>query len=101
MMDRENGAKPHDKAWERLSDRLRARRLRVGQWVRANSIFPHYTRREMTNVHLYFLKLFGCMICEAKSNRYDVPLSHRSHGPSYRDARTPKSIFNSVSAMAR
>jgi hypothetical protein len=65
---------PHDKAWERLSDRLRARRLRVGQWVRANSIFPHYTRREMTNVHLYFLKLFGCMICEAKSNRYDVPI---------------------------
>ena len=65
---------PHDKAWERLSDRLRARRLRDGQWVRANSIFPHYTRREMTNVNLYFLKLFGCMICEAKSNRYDVPI---------------------------
>jgi hypothetical protein len=28
-------------------------------------------------------------------------ISHRSHGPSCRDARTPKSIFNSVSAMAR
>jgi hypothetical protein len=58
---------PHDRAWECMSDRLRARQFRVGQWVRANSIFPHYTGREMTNVHLYFLKLFGCMICEAKS----------------------------------
>jgi hypothetical protein len=65
---------PHDRAWERMSDRLRARELRVGQWVRANSIFPHYTRKEITNVHLYFLKLFGCMICEAKANGYDVPI---------------------------
>jgi hypothetical protein len=30
---------PHDKAWERMSDRLRTRRLKIGQWVRANSIF--------------------------------------------------------------
>ena len=57
-----------------MSDLLRARRLRVGQWVRADSIFPHYTRREMKNVHLYFLKLFGCMVCEAKANGYDVPV---------------------------
>jgi hypothetical protein len=28
----------------------------------------------MTNVHLYFLKLFGCMLCEAKANEYDVPI---------------------------
>jgi hypothetical protein len=65
---------PHDRAWERMSDELRARSLRIGQWVRANSIFRHYTRRKMMNVHLYFLKLFGCMICEAKANGYDVPI---------------------------
>jgi hypothetical protein len=65
---------PHDRAWEHMSDRLRARRLKVGQWTRANSIFCHYTRREMTNVHLFFLKLFGCMLCEAKANGHDVPV---------------------------
>jgi hypothetical protein len=32
------------------------------------------TRTKMMNVHLYFLKLFGCMICEAKANGYDVPI---------------------------
>ena len=28
----------------------------------------------MKNVHLYFLKLFGCMLCEAKANGYEVPI---------------------------
>ncbi len=65
---------PHDRAWEDMSDRLRGRSLKIGRWVRANRIFPHYTRREMTNVHLFFLKLFGCMICEAKANGYDIPI---------------------------
>jgi hypothetical protein len=57
-----------------MSDRLRGRRLKVGQWVRANSIFPHYIRTEMTNVQLFFVKLFGCMLCEAKANGYDLPI---------------------------
>ena len=65
---------PHDRAWERMSDRLRGRRLNVGQWVRANKIFRYDTRREMTNVHLFFLKLFGCMLCEAKANGHEVPI---------------------------
>jgi hypothetical protein len=65
---------PHDRAWECMSDRLRARRLKVGRWVRANKIFSHNTRLERTNVHLFFLKLFGCMFCEAKANGYDLPI---------------------------
>jgi hypothetical protein len=65
---------PHDRAWERMSDQLRARRLKVGQWVRANKIFPRNTRHHMTNVQLFFLKLFGCMLAEAKANGYDVPI---------------------------
>jgi hypothetical protein len=65
---------PHDRAWERMSEQLRPRRLKMGQWVRANGIFRHDTRREMTNVHLFFLKLFGCMLCEAKANGYDLPI---------------------------
>lgn len=65
---------PHDRAWERMSAALRARPLKVGLWVRANSIFPHYTRVEMTNVQLFFVKLFGCMLCEAKAEGHDVPI---------------------------
>jgi hypothetical protein len=65
---------PHDRAWERMSDRLRARRLKVGQWLRANRIVPYDTRREMKNVHFFFLKLFGSMICEAKADGYEVPI---------------------------
>lgn len=65
---------PHDKAWEQMSDQVRSRRLTIGHWVRANRIFRHDTRRQMIYVHLYFLKLFGCMLCEAKANGHDVPI---------------------------
>ena len=65
---------PHDRAWERMSDELRRRDLAIGRWVRANGIFRYDTRLQMINVHLFFLKLFGCMLCEAKANGYDVPI---------------------------
>ena len=65
---------PHDFAWEAMLDRLRLRRLSVGQWVRCNRIFACSTKREMINVHLFFLKLTGCMIAEAKANGHDVPI---------------------------
>jgi hypothetical protein len=65
---------PHDRAWERMSDRLRSRRLKVGRLVRANRIFAHFTKREMLNVHLFFVKLFGCMLAEAKANGFDLPV---------------------------
>jgi hypothetical protein len=67
---------PHDRAWEEMSKWLRERQppLKVGGLVRGNRIFPQSTRTEMKNVHLFFLKLFGCMICEAKSNGHDVPI---------------------------
>jgi hypothetical protein len=51
----------HDRAWEETSGRLRSRPLVIGRRVRANRIFRHDTRRQMINVHLFFLKLFGCM----------------------------------------
>jgi len=42
-----------------MSDRLRSRRLAVGQWVRCDRIFRYATKREMLDVHLFFLKLTG------------------------------------------
>jgi hypothetical protein len=65
---------PHDLAWEAMSDRLRSRRLKVGKWVSANRIFRYLTKREMINVHLFFLKLFGCMLAEANANGHHVPI---------------------------
>jgi hypothetical protein len=67
---------PHDQAWERMSDWLRERRppLAVGDLVRGDRIFPQNARREMEKVHLYFLKLFGCMICEAVANGHQLPI---------------------------
>ncbi len=55
---------PHDRAWEKLSAALRSHRPAItpGMTVRANSIFQYDTAREMLNVHLYFVKLFGCHI---------------------------------------
>ena len=57
---------PHDLAWEWMSNWLRTnpQRVRVGGRIRPNVIFPYDTRRQMLNVHLYFVKLFGGMIGE-------------------------------------
>lgn len=65
----------HDLAWEGMSDCLRSRRLKIGQWVRCNHIFPYMSKRKMTDVQLFFVKLTGCMIAEAQSNGYDVPIA--------------------------
>jgi hypothetical protein len=56
-----------------MSDQLRGSELVIGRWVRANWIFHHNTRRQIISVHLFFLKLFGCMLCEAKAGGHDVP----------------------------
>ncbi len=57
---------PHDKAWERLSIYLQKRQppIRPGMKVRLNRTFPGSVSKSMLNVHLYFLKLFGCLITE-------------------------------------
>ena len=57
-----------------MSDQLRNRSLVIGQWVRANQFFPYETQQQMVNVHLFFVKLLGCMLYEAKTNGYDVPI---------------------------
>lgn len=57
-----------------MSDRLRSRRLKVGEWVRCERVFPYSTKRRVIDVHLFFLKLTGCMIAEAVANGKDVPI---------------------------
>ena len=62
---------PHDRAWEKLSTALRTRtpELQPESVVRTNRIFRCDTAREMLNVHLYFVKVFGCHIAGG-----DIPL---------------------------
>ena len=57
---------PYDYAWEHGSRELRSavpRLLEEGSF-RANWLFPYDTRRCMLQMHLYFTKLFGCLLVE-------------------------------------
>ena len=54
-----------DRAWQRFSAALRSRPvLRPGDRIDLGKIFPGDVRKSMLNVHLYFVKLFGCLIAE-------------------------------------
>jgi hypothetical protein len=57
---------PHDRAWERLSEYLHGRNppIRAGMEIRLDTAFPGSVRRSMLNVHLFFVKQFGCLIAE-------------------------------------
>jgi len=57
---------PYDKAWEKLSFYLRknwAILQRNGK-LNLSKIFPGSTGKSLLDVHLYFVKLFGCRIVE-------------------------------------
>lgn len=64
-----NRSQPYDKAWEHFSAWLRNNHhsTEVGKAVRANRAFPYNTAKLMLQVHLYFVKLFGCHIKEANA----------------------------------
>ena len=68
---------PHDEAWTIMSAGLRSwtPRLRSGAIVRANRLFPQGAARAMLNVHLYFAKLFGCLVVEAADPSLQIDLS--------------------------
>ena len=58
----------HDLAWAHMSVWLRSRhpRIRPGDVIRGNRIFPYNTAAEMLNVHVFFLKQFGGLIEESE-----------------------------------
>jgi hypothetical protein len=59
---------PHDRAWEQFSSamRLTLKQPTLPKSVHAKSIFKYDTHHMMLNVHLYFIKLFGCHIATEK-----------------------------------
>lgn len=55
----------HDRAWEHLSKYLRAQSpLIPGDPINLLRVFPGRIRASMLNVHLFFVKIFGCLIVE-------------------------------------
>src|SRR5208282_3225475 len=60
------GTQPYDEAWEKLSEYLHANWpaiVRRGQFDLSKP-FPGGTRQTALDVHLYFVKLFGCKAAE-------------------------------------
>ena len=68
---------PYDYAWEHCSGELRAAipRLLAKGSFRANWLFSYDTRRAMRCVHMYFTKLFGCLVVEGKIPIDTAPLA--------------------------
>lgn len=59
-------SQPYDLAWQTLSIYLRTRNPKItnGSIIKLHKIFPGSTKKSMLDVHLFFLKLFGCLIVE-------------------------------------
>lgn len=59
----------HDHAWKRLSQYLRSTQYHTSTLIRLKRVFPGKVRQSMLDVHLFFVKLFGCLIVE-----HSIPL---------------------------
>lgn len=59
-----NRTQAHDRAWDRLRTWLMATRPTKGTTVRTGRLFRADWRAEMRNVHLFFVKQFGCAMVE-------------------------------------
>lgn len=57
---------PYDMAWAKLSEFLRVRTppASEGDIVNFSTVFPGRARTSMRDVHLYFVKHFGCILME-------------------------------------
>lgn len=56
---------PYDQTWETLSAYMRSKsRVCGGDRIDLGKIFPGAVHKSMLHVHLFFLKLFGCLIAE-------------------------------------
>jgi hypothetical protein len=65
--------KPHDKAWEAVSDWLRTRTppIAAGMVVRATEALPNNTRALLVNMHLFWVKAMGCYLI-ANDSAFDL-----------------------------
>lgn len=87
---------PHDLAWEALSQYLRDRRppIRPGAIVRLAPVFPGSVHRSMLNVHLYFLKLLGCLVVE-----HSIPIDIGALSTSILEGRAHPNVYLAFRAI--
>lgn len=59
-----NKTQPMDRAWDRLMNYLEVNtnQLSTNSRIRRYRLFPYHSREQMLQLHLYFVKLFGCVI---------------------------------------
>ncbi len=89
---------PHDRAWSTLSQYLQTRRppIRPGMRVRLGDIFPGKVSQSMLAVHLYFLKLFGCIATDRC-----IPLPISEFASAIRDGNPHPNIWISVGTSSQ
>lgn len=70
--------RPYDLSWQSLSEYFYSRRLELEARGRfePKKVFPGSSRKEMLNVHCYFIKLFGCQAKELGANLDYFDLSY-------------------------
>ena len=80
----------HDRAWEILSIYLRRNWTNIVKSKRLNlsKIFPGMVRKQTVNVHLYFVKLFGCRIAE-----YRIPIDLSGFSKAILDGEPNEHVF--------
>lgn len=69
---------PHDRAWGSLSRFIQAQEhgLNAGDRINFANVFPVKTRAQMVNTHLFFVKLFGCLVVQSGAPLDVGPMAH-------------------------
>lgn len=87
---------PHDRAWEKLSNYLRNRKppIQPKMVLRLSSVFPGKVHQSMLFVHLFFLKLFGCLIVENS-----IPIDIKEFSSAILGARAHNKVYLAFEAI--
>lgn len=83
----------YDRAWERLSANLREREIRLqpGEVVNLEKVFKRPAKDALLEVHLYFVKLFGCRIVE-----YKIPIDSRPFADALLHRRAHPNVYIAI-----
>ncbi len=87
---------PYDRAWEQLSEYLRANweQAHNSRKVNLTKVFPGNVRKSLLYVHLYFVKLFGCRIVED-----GVPIDISSFQTALLRSKSHKNIYLAIGPL--
>lgn len=82
--------------------------MAAGQPIRAKEIFKYNTRHAMRDVHLYIVKLFGCLIMDGNVSSIDIKafadaiLNDRSHPNVYiAFGPAPKDVNKAIASASK